>query len=404
MLKSATHRIRGNAIKGRLREIESIEELTPELREESGTLQTELTDVEVREAAALASEPDPETKTVATDDGEDRERREIRSRTGLRDYLIAACSGAPVSGAAAEFNASCGVSAGDHVPRELFDAQARETRAVTPGPAVDAPAMPTVPFLFEAAVISTLGLEYPTVASGLQQIPAITTAPPASVVAEGGAAPATAGAYTLTSRSPKRLTGQIEFSVEDLAVHPALESDLSISLQESLSSKLDEEGFNGGGGTALSGLFHQATNVNATGTTDDFSKALTAFAALVDGRYSRGMADLRGVVGPATFAHYMSLFKDSDTSLFEKLRALMGSLVVSDRMPDVASGAQKGIVTLNAAGQPIRVYVWGSLQMIRNPYSGAGSGKVTVTAVQLVSDPFIPHGVNQAVEVNRDLS
>ena len=118
-----------------------------------------------------------------------------------------------MTGAAAEFNAACGVAAGDHVPRELFDAPARELRqaarqadehrAVTPGPALDAAAMPTIPYLFEQAVISTLGLDYPSVASGVQQIPAITTKPPASMVAEGSAAPSTAAAYALASRSPR---------------------------------------------------------------------------------------------------------------------------------------------------------------------------------------------------------
>ena len=240
----------------------------------------------------------------------------------------------------------------------------------------------------------------------MQQIPSLTTAPPASVVAEGGAALATAGAYTLASRSPKRLTGQIEFSVEDLAVHPALEDDLSMALQGSLSNQLDEQGFNGGGGTALSGLFHQATNVSATGTTDTFPLGLAAFSALVDGRYARNMNHLRGVIGSKTFAAYMALYHggSGDMTLYEKLRGLMGSLEVSDRMPDVASGAQQGIVTRNAGMQPIRIYTWNSLQLIRDPYSGAGTGKVTVTAVQLVSDPFIPYGTNQVVEVNRDLS
>ena len=412
MLSSDRHRLRGLAIRKRLREIEAIDELTTEVREESVTLQAELTDVEVREAAAIASEPDKSGTVAATgDDPEQREKREVRSRTGFRDYLVAACGGAPVTGAASEFNAACGVASGDHVPRELFDAPARERResehrAITPGPSLDAAAMPTVPYLFEQAVITTLGLEYPTVASGLQQIPSITTAPPASVVAEGGSALATAGAYALASRSPKRLTGQIEFSVEDLAVHPALESDLSMALQESLSNTLDEDGFNGGGTAALSGLFHQATDVTASGTTDTFPLGLAAFAALVDGRYARNMGHLRGVIGSKTFAFFMSLYHggSGDVTLFEKLRSLMGSLEVSDRMPVVASGAQKGMVTRNAGGQNIRIYTWGSLQLIRDPFSGAGSGKVVVTAVQLVSDPFIPYGVNQAVEINRDLS
>ena len=54
--------------------------------------------------------------------------------------------------------------------------------------------------------------------------------------------------------------------------------------------------------------------------------------------------------------------------------------------------------------QPIRIYTWDSLSLLRDPFSAAKAGKVTVTATQLVSDPFIPFGLNQAVEVNRDLT
>ena len=199
--------------------------------------------------AAIAAEPPAGETLTAPMDTEDRERLEIRNRTGFRDYLIAALSGSPVSGAAAEFNASCHVSSGDHVPRELFDAPAREMRqrlehrAVTPGPAIDAAAQPTIPFLFEASVLPTLLVEFPSVQSGVQQIPAITTAPPAGVVAKDADAASTAAAYTLVSRSPKRLAGAVEFRVEDLAVHSTLESDLSSALQESLSNQLDESRF-----------------------------------------------------------------------------------------------------------------------------------------------------------------
>ena len=408
--------VRASEIRQKLNELSGADELTDEQRAQVDTLTTEFTDVEVRMRAALIAEGEDVEQRFETEDSEARARREIRNKTGLRDYLTAACSGAPVTGAAAEFNAACGVAAGDHVPRALFDDPARELRqarqrsefrAVTPGPAVDGPVQPTVPFLFEQAVVSTLNLVYPNVESGAPQIPQITTKPPASVVAKDGAAPATAAAYGLASRSPKRLTGQTEFRVEDLAVHSALDDDLATALQGSLSSSLDEAAFNGAGGDALNGLFNQATDVAATGVTDTFGLALAAFAAQVDGRYARGMGDLRAVIGSATFAAYMALYHggSGDMTVFEKLAALMGSLVVSDRMPAVSSGAQKGIVTRNAGAQPIRIYTWGSLQLIRDPYgSNAGAGKVTVTATQLVSDPFIPYGVNQAVEINRDLS
>ena len=419
MTLSQTLSIRLSEIRQRLNAVAGLEgdAFTDEIRAESDRLTAEHADKETQYRAALVSEAgDAEHRAAELANGshveppEVRERREIRGRTGLRDYLTAACSGAPVTGSASEFNAACGVAAGDQVPRELFDGPARERqaemRAITPGPAVDAPPMPTVPYLFEAAVISTLGLDYPSVASGVQQVPAITTAPPASVLAKDASAPSTAAAYSLVSRSPKRLSGKIEFRVEDLAVHPALDSNLSMALQGSLSNQLDEQAFNSTGGNSLSGLFNQATDKNATGVTDTFALALAAFAALVDGRYARGMGDLRGVVGPATFGKFMGEYHggSGDMTLFEKLRSLMGSLVVSDRMPAVGGGSQKRLVSRNASGQPIRIYTWNALHLVRDPYSGAGSGKVIMTAIQLVSDPFIPHGTSQVVEINRDLS
>ena len=270
-------KIRRSEVRQRLNEISGLQgdALSDEVRAEADTLGKELDGIEVRYRAAVRAQPEPEHRDTIVEDSEARERRKIRNKTGLGDYLTAACSGAPVGGAAAEFNASYNVPAGDHVPRALFDDPALELRqaehrAITPGPAVDAPAMPTIPYLFEAAVVSTLGLDFPTVASGVQQVPSITTAPPSSVVAKDGAALSTAGAYSLASRTPKRLTGQIDFRVEDLAVHPALDSDLSMSLQDSLSNQLDEEAFNGGGGDDLSGLFNQADDVSASGTDDTF--------------------------------------------------------------------------------------------------------------------------------------
>ena len=386
-------------------------ERTDEDRAKLAELTTEFQNGEVELRAAIIAAPPESRETTTTVDAETRERAEIRSRTGLSDYLRAALSGAHVQGAAAEYGAACGERRGDHMPLALFDGlrapAPAETRATTSGPAIDGPVQPTVPYLFEAAVVTTLGLAYPSVPPGAAQVPAITTAPPASALSKGATALSTAAAYTLASRTPKRLSGQITFAAEDLALHSALESDLSMALQGSMSNLLDEQVINGNNSSGqLDGLFQQATNVAASGTTDNFQNGLAAFAALVDGRFSRGMSDLRGLVGSATHAAYMALYHggSGDVTLLEKLRSLMGSLVVSDRMPAVSGGAQKGLLTKNASGRPIQVFSWESVQLIRDPYSGAAEGLTTVTARQLVSSPFIPHGVNQVVEVHRDLS
>lgn len=412
--------LRMSEVREKLRTLLEVETRDAAQDTELGALTTEGQKLEADYRAALVAESDTEREIReaaaaggSTDDPETRERREIRSRTGLGDYLRAVLTGGGVAGAAAEFNAACGVAALDAVPMELFDAEAREARrqraearAVTPGPAIDDMARPTIPYVFEKSVVSTLGCAFPGVASGMQQIPAITTAPPSDTLAEDAAAPSTAAAYTLASRSPKRISGAIEFSLEDLAVHPQLESDLRMALQGAMSNELDESAINGGGGTDLNGLFSQATDVAASGTTDSFPLGLAAFAAQVDGRYANGMMDLRALIGPSTFAAYMALYHggSGDMTLFEKLRGLMASIVVSDRMPAVSGGAQKALLTRNAGMEPIRIYTWDAMQLIRDPYSGAGTGKVTVTAIALVSDPFVPYGTSQIVELNRDLS
>ena len=114
--------------------------------------------LEVR--AALKNERiDPLIADADTQDAETRERLELRAKTGVADFYRAAAGGAAVSGAAAEYCQSLGVPTVGHLPMEIFARTAPtnphlhlptvETRAITPGPAVDGPVQPTVPFVFE---------------------------------------------------------------------------------------------------------------------------------------------------------------------------------------------------------------------------------------------------------------
>ena len=339
-------------------------------------------------------------------DTETRERRRIVGRTGLADFLSAAAGGRAVSGAAAEYAAACKVSDVGRIPLELFRDRQPEARAITSGVGVVAPPQPVVPYVFERSAAVALGVMMPMVPPGQVQIPRITTAPPADTLAKDAAAPSTAAAVTLDSRSPVRVAGQFEVRVEDLATWPELENALSESIRGSLSNELDEQTFNGAAGE-LNGLFTQAADVNAAGAVETFNTGVARFAALVDGRYAYSLADLRAVIGSSTFALYASLFEangGNDGSLFDYLSARLGGIRVSDRVPDVASTAQKGIVTLTAAMESIKCYVWSALEIVRDPFSGAGTGKVTLTATALVSPLYVPHGTAQAKEVHPKLS
>ena len=206
--------------------------------------------------AAIIAAPDPETTITKTGDSETRERAELRSKTGIADFLRAAAGGAAVTGAAAEYAESLGIPSVGHLPMALLErtTPTPETRAITAAPAVDGPLQPTVPYVFERSASASLGISMPSVASGQVQIPKITTAPPSDTLAKDGAAPATAAAVSLVNQAPVRIAGSFEVRVEDLAVMPSLETALGESLQGSMSNEFDEQVFNGAAGE-LNGLF-----------------------------------------------------------------------------------------------------------------------------------------------------
>ena len=406
---------RQSELRSRLAVLDGMDTHTTDEESELAAAETKLSgcEPELRAALVAAAAEDDSARTVQTTDPEGRERLELRAKTGIADFLKAACGGAGVTGAAAEYCQSLGVPTVGHLPMSLFEPTNQhlhiptvETRAVTPGPAVKGMLQPTIPFVFERSAAASLGIMMPMVGSGQVQIPKITTAPPADTLAKDGAAPSTAAAVTLVNQSPKRIAGQLEVRVEDLAVMPSLESALSESLQGSMSNELDEQVFNGGSGD-LNGLFTQAANVNAATAVETYTSGIQRYASMVDGRHAYTLADVRAVIGSATFALYAGVFANTnkgDVSLFDYLTRMLGSIRVSDRVPSKSSNAQKGIVILSASAEAPKIHVWNSMQIVRDPYSGAGAGKVTITATSLVSPLYIPHSTSQVKEVHPKVS
>ena len=402
---------RQSELRSRLAVLSAQDSRSADEETELTTVETKLSgcEPELRSAlAAAAAEDDSARSAVPTTDPETRERLELRSKTGLADFLKAAVGGAAVTGAAGEYAAACGVPTVGHVPMAIFarTAPAVEERAITPGPAVKGMLQPTVPFVFERSAAASLGIMMPSVPSGQVQIPKITTAPPSDTLAKDGAAPATAAAVTLVNQAPVRIAGQFEVRVEDLAVMPTLEAALSEAMQGSLSNELDEQTFNGAA-DELNGLFTQAANVNAAGAVETYTTGIGRFAALVDGRHAYTLADVRAVIGSKTFALFAGVFSNTnkgDVSLFDYLTRMLGSIRVSDRVPGVSSSAQKGICVLAASAEMPKIHVWDAMQIVRDPYSGAGAGKVTITATALVSPLYVPHGTSQIVEIHPKLS
>ena len=401
MTPAQTIQVRLSFCRENLNRLLSIETRSDEQTAEMEALTNEVSAKEPELRAALAAEPDPQEVVTDTGDPEQRERLEIRSKTGLADFLSAAAGGREVSGAAKEYADAVGCSPLNRLPLDLFRNGQPETRAITAGPAVDGPVEPAVPYVFESSAAASLGIQMPQHGPGAVQVPRVSTAPPADTLAKDAAAPATAAVIALDSQTPKRISGQFEIRIEDLAVYPPLEAVLGESIRGALSNELDSEIFNGNA-AGLNGLFTQAADVAVAGSVETYATGVGRFAGLVDGQFAYNLSDLRCVVGPSTYAQFMGLISDG-MPLGDYLESKLGSFRVSNRMPAVASKGQKGVVTLNGGPSPIRVYVWNALEIIRDPFTGAGAGKVTLTATALVSEVYIPHGTSQVKEIHPKL-
>ena len=117
---------------GRLNAISALEgpDFTDAIRAEASALEVEYRDSGIKLQAALAVEETEKAvalKEAASLDSiagspEQRERLELRGKTGIADFLKAAAGGTSVSGAAAEYAESLGVPTTGHLPMALFRA------------------------------------------------------------------------------------------------------------------------------------------------------------------------------------------------------------------------------------------------------------------------------------------
>ena len=403
--------LRASEIRQRLNEIAGLEgdDFTDEIRAESEKLQTEYRDVETRRRAAIVAEGETvtETEKTETEDAEARERRELRSKASVGDFIKSVLTGRPVKGASAEYAEAEGCEG--MMPLDLLDPA--EERAVTPGPADETvtSTRPTVPFAFARTDAAALGISMPMVSPGEAHFPALTTAPPAGMKAEDGAADATAAAFSLTKRTPGRLTGQFVIRVEDIALLPSMERDLRNAISGQMANQLDIQVINGDGSAPnLSGLFHQATNVSAASDVETFGSGVSRFGALVDGKHAHGWGDVRALIGTDTFAKYVGTFANQgkgDVSLYDYLMGKLGG--ASGVHPRPRRGEQRRrrvSPILGAQGQPITVPVWKGVELIVDPYTQAGKGQRVITAVSLIGAPFIPYGAAQVKEFHPKIS
>ena len=375
---------------------------------ESLTKRAQALEPELRASLVLAQADEPEGTETGTDtlDAETRERLQLRAKSTVTAFVEAAMKGRLVAGPEAELMAACGVSEG--VPLELFEADPREQReeradANTAAPGtVGVNLQPIRPAIFAASIAPRLGIDMPRVASGTYAEARIETSLVAGAKAAGGAAESSAATFTVSTATPKRISGRLGIRVEDIASvgQANFEAALRSNLQLVMSDELDDQAINGDGQAPnLSGLFKALTDPAAPGATaatfDDF---LASFAGGIEGLWAATMQDVAIVCGPVTYRLAAKSFRDVGTNNGHR-----GSIAFSDyarehtagfwtnkRMPDAANNIQQAI--LHRKGRAgIRTAVcphWGALS-IDDVYSGSASGTRYVSFHVLLGDVLV---------------
>ena len=251
MLRSQKLEIKSVEIRGRLAELAGLDSLEEDQRIELKEKTAELRQAEAQRVAALEVESLESEQAEKREsqiggvvqDPEERERLDILGKARLGNALRAVIDGKPLQGAESELRSAYGLSGDHELPHELFEPrEAKEKRAATGAPATGTQVneQPVQPFIYQEGVAGFLGIDMPQVGGGTASHPVLTTGTPAGMKAKGGAADETRAVFTVSTSTPKRVTGSFRVRVEDMALFPQLEDALRRDIPMSLSNAVEE--------------------------------------------------------------------------------------------------------------------------------------------------------------------
>ena len=402
--------------RGRMAELAVLDDLTDEQRSELDEIEKGTPDLERQIRAATVALEDEEKAAETTKanepDAELRERRELRSKASLTEYLLARMQGRMLAGAEAELQTAAEVRDGA-IPLELWNTpdtiEQRQTDVVSAAPGTTGVNLDRIrPAVFANSIASRLGIEMPRVMSGTYASATISTSLTATAEAKSGRADATAAAFTVTSVTPKRISARLAIAIEDVAAvgQANFESILRENLSLVLSDQLDDQAINGNGTAPnLTGIFERLTDPTAPTAVADFDAYAAAHAGGVDGLWSNTIKDVSIVVGATTYQHASRTFQTATNYKGELSAAAYamtnaGGLWTNERMPDASSNVQQAILyrkgrsmmnMMNGGAGAMRTAVcphWNEVS-IDDIYSGSATGERFFTMHVLLGDVIL---------------
>ena len=374
-------------------ELDTIEKGTPDLERQlrAATIALETEEAEQRAAGAAARAPEGDAET--------RERAELRKKVKFTAYVAAAIEQRSADGAESEYNAALGI-AGNRFPLELLAppeqrAARVETRATTD---VDTMTTPRrwLDRLFAGTAAMRLGITMESVPVGSASYP-VTTAGASAAQRARSTDAASDAAWTIgvTEMKPKRNAVRLQFTIEDAARIPGLESALTRDLSAALTEGIDRTIFLGdatatGTDADITGLQTAAiTEATITQTNKILGPGtLAAFTGLVDGIHAMALSDLNVVAAVGAWRLWenqiINATADNATlAAFLRMAGLSwsarGEIENATANGDFGAFIGRGM-GIDGAGVAA---IWEAGELIRDPYSGAAKGEVALTLCYL---------------------
>lgn len=399
MLTSKKLELRRSEIRQSLAELANIENPSEDELRKMGELDTEYRTKESQYRAALVAEDEERREAgrdLETRDG--KEWSDILSKFEVRQVaLCIAEDGRALEGETAEVveeMRAAGGYKGIPVPYEALQLRAGETLASgVPDPVQT---MPIIDRIFADSVASRMGGQTIKIPSGAREWPVVT-----SNVTAGWAATETGNvtapaAFVTTDRpmAPDHTLGvQMKLTRKSmLQTGPALEQAVRRDMRSAIRVKLDQAVFQGTGSSGepsgviagASGYGITVTAINAAASYAAFRSAAVRFMAA---NAANGPGSVNLLVRPEIYDGMDNTAWDAGSGITEwdRLVAKIGNAVMSTNALGAPAGSPAesvGLMTTRTDGvAPFFTGIYGGIDMIRDTYSGAASGAVTLTGL-----------------------
>ena len=348
-------------------------------------LTAELKAQEVELRAAIEAEGDTTAET--------REWADVSSRFDLGEMFTDVMEHRASDGAIAEVQKERGLAA-NAIPTEML----MEKRAVTPAPADTGQTQNAIEgYVFPNSVAAFLGIPSPVVPVGETVFPVLTSDPSAGVPAENAAQGETTGAFSADVLTPGRIQARFFWSREDAARMAGMGDALREALQGGISDKLDSEIMEGTNGLLTGTILGN----HARGSASDYAHYVSSLLyGRVDGQYAADLADIRVVMGSATFGNAATkLPAQGEENALARIRNDSSGVRVSAHVPAVAGSKQNALVRLGTRRDYVAP-VWGQVTLIPDEITKAAKGQIILTAVMLHAVKLLRSGGFYKQETN----